>query len=128
MAKDQKNLFKDAEALGSIKTGPVIPEPVIEVAEPSTIISDPTAFQYAIGKAQMEMQEGGGDGVVEVSKELFSYLVKNQKTPYLTYGNPGVKVYLEGTREKCEIHDSLSAEDAYSRAVKERSQKVNSVV
>lgn len=128
MAKDQKTLFKDAEAMGNIKTGPVIPEPEAPMAHQTKVIDNPTDFQYAVGKAQMAMQEGDGEDYVEVSKELFEYLVKNQKTPYITYGDPGVKVYLEGTREACEERDRLSADDAYTRGVKERSRKVNGLI
>lgn len=128
MAKDQRNLFKDAEALGQLKSGPVVAEPVAETPHETKVIDNPNDFQYAIGRAQMAMQEGDGEDFVEVSEELFKYLVKNQKTSYLTYGSPGIKVYLAGTREACEIRDSLSAEDAYARGVRDRSHKVNSAI
>lgn len=128
MAKDQRSMFKDAEAAGQLKTGPVVPEPTAPMEHQAKIIDNPSDFQYAVGKAQMAMQEGDGGDYVEVSKELFEYLVKNQKTPYITYGDPGVKVYLAGTREACEERDKLSAEDSYARGVKERSRKVNGLI
>lgn len=128
MAKDQKNLFKEAEALGRLKSGPVMAEPTPEIPHESKVIDNPNDFQFAIGQAQMAMQEGEGEDFVEVSPELFRYLVKNQKTSYLTYGDPGIKVYLAGTREACEIRDSLSADEAYTRTMMERSRKSNSVV
>lgn len=128
MAKDQKTLFKDAEAVGQLKSQPVVPEPDAPKAHEAKIIDNPTDFQYAVGKAQMAMQEGDGEDFVEVSKELFEYLVKNQKTRYITYGSPGVKVYLAGTREECEITDSLSAEEYHTREIRARSNRVKSVI
>lgn len=97
--------FGIAESLGQIKTMPEIDEKVVALEEPKKIIDSPEEFRLAIGQAQME-----GEDSMEVGEKLFKYLLKNSKSPYLTYGDPGIKVYLAGTREKYEREDAMNAE------------------
>lgn len=121
---DKETVFKKAEALGQIVAGGFEPEAPKAPTFESEIISTPQDFTYAIGKAQMDMQEGGKD-YVEVTEELFKYLIKNQKTRYLTYGSPGVKVYLAGTKDECDLVDSMSVDENYNREIREKSRKAN---
>ena len=100
-----KDAFKDAEALGKINTMPELKHtPAVE--EPNTeVITDPTQFQMAIARAQFD----GIDHVI-VDKNVLMSLLRGNKGVSLTYGNPGVRVYLEGTKESCEDIEKLSAE------------------
>jgi len=97
--------FGIAESLGEIVTMPEINEAVVETKEPPTVIDNPEEFRMAIGQAQM-----AGEEYIEVGEKLFKYLLKNSKSKYLTYGDPGVKVYLQGTREKYDKEDNMTAE------------------
>lgn len=105
--EQEEKAFKKAEAIGQIKTMPkvkeVIPEAPLEQSE--AIIDSPDKFQFAIGNAQME-----GLDAIEVTEKLFKHLARNSKTKYLTYGKPGIKVFIEGTREEIEAEESMSAE------------------
>lgn len=111
--ENQKNIeqeeksFKKAEAIGQIKTMPKTKEVVPEVSfeQSEAIIDSPDKFQMAIGNAQMD-----GLDAIEVTEKLFKHLAKNSKTKYLTYGKPGIKVFVEGTRDAIEAEESLSAE------------------
>ena len=98
--------FGIAESLGEIRTMPEVEEQKLEAADVDPVIDDPQEFRIAIGTAQME-----GKTFVEVSERLFKYLVKNSKTNYITYGDPGVKVFLKGTREVIEKEDKMNAEE-----------------
>lgn len=85
----------------------------------AAVIDDPHSFQAAIAEAQME----GGDHVI-VSEKLFQFLLKKAKgNRYLTYGNPGIKVYCEGTKEACDVEDEMSAESYHNYIMKKEAQK-----
>lgn len=112
--------FKRAEALKHIKTLPSVPlKKVIEVL-PDEVVANPEDFQHAIGTAQMEKVDGTGKGYVIVSEKMFNYLVRNQVTPYLTYGDPGIKVYKEGTREHLESLERMTPEQYHEYIVKNK--------
>lgn len=120
--KDQKSIdFGKAEALGQVKTMPKAMEDKAEeiTGEDLTGIDSIDAFRIAVGNAQLEGLE-----YVEVSEKFFRYLVKNQKTPYLTYGDPGVKVFIQGTREVILAEESLNAEMYGDLKAKQRAQAV----
>ncbi len=108
MARNKKPMdeFDLAESLGEIRTMPEQPEIKIEVKEEDPLIDDPQEFRIAIANAQFNDTD-----FVEVSERLFKHLLKNAKTNYFTYGDPGVKVYLAGTRLKHEKEDKMNAED-----------------
>jgi hypothetical protein len=100
---------KEAEALGAIKTLPNFKEDQeIEYNEEPTakVIDSPREFEMAVANAQME-----GDEHIEVSERLFNHLVKKAKTPYLTYGKPGIKIFKEGTKEEIQRIEKMNAED-----------------
>ncbi len=101
-----QTVFKKAEALGEIKTHPVVQDQLPEVKEETEpVIDNPEDFRIALGNAQMDGKE-----FIEVSPKLYSYLLKNAKSPYITYGDPGIKVYKAGTREDIEREEAMSAE------------------
>lgn len=105
--KDKAKEFQNAEAAGHIKTMPASKANIVETKEEDfKVIDNPTDFQYAVGNAQMS-----GRTYLEVSDELFNYLVKNNNTQYLTYGNPGIKIFKEGTMEKILAFESLSPDE-----------------
>jgi hypothetical protein len=105
-----KNDLMDAEAMGQLKTMPSTKGQIIEKDLSKEVIDNPQDFQAAIGHAQM-----AGQDYVEVSDRMFSYLVKNSATEYLTYGNPGVKVFKEGTRDKIVEFESLNPDEQVRR-------------
>lgn len=97
--------LKRSEAQGHIKTLEEEPELPVTPIESTPDIDQPDDFRIAIGNAQME----GADSI-EVTERLFKYLVKNSKSRYITYGNPGIKVFMKGTRDEIEREESMSAE------------------
>lgn len=97
--------FGIAESLGQIMTMPEINEATIQPTKETSFVDTPEEFRMAIGALQMS-----GEDTLEVGPKLFKYLLKNSKTPYLTYGSPGIKVYLQGTKKECDRVDKLSAE------------------
>jgi hypothetical protein len=64
-------------------------------------INDLQSFQNAIASAQLNQDE-----FIEVDAKVFNYYVRDGKSKYFTYGNPGVRVYLEGMREQVEEEES----------------------
>jgi len=119
--KEQKT-FRDSEALKEIKPLPMVHEPKEKEKPEVEIIDDPESFRMAIGHAQMAKSEGTGDGCIEVSERMFKYLIRNQKTRYITYGDPGIKVYLAGTRAEMDKEDMMNCEE-YSKYMNEKRKK-----
>lgn len=64
-------------------------------------------FRLAVSQAQIE-----GIKHLTVSDKLFAYLTKNSNDLYITYGDPGLKLYREGLKDKAEKRDSRTAEQA----------------
>lgn len=109
-AEDLKtDIFRDAEALSKIKALPTAKEMSAPVVHRQEIIDDPGEFQSAVGRCQMTMHEDGKD-YIEVSERVYKYLLKNNISRYITYGDPGVKIYLAGTKEENDDIDRMSAE------------------
>jgi hypothetical protein len=107
LGKNKEKEMINAEANGQIKSMPVSKANIVEVEEVDVkVVDNPHDFNMAIGHAQM-----AGRDYLEVSEELFNYLVKNNQTDYLTYGSPGVKVYRAGTKEKIERLEKLSPDE-----------------
>ena len=108
------DLFKESESRGHIKSLKAKKEDPVEVTPTSELaIDNPEDFRMAIGNAQME-----GLDYIEVTEKLFSYLVKNNKTNYLTYGEPGIKVFKVGTREEIQRLENMSAEEHLNYTIK----------
>lgn len=116
---EKQKSFKQAEALGQIKTVAEVPEEAVEqqFEQSYSIIDSPDKFQSAIGNAQLDDLD-----YIEVEEKLFKHLVKNSKTKYLTYGKPGIKVYKRGTREEIEAEESMSAEAYHDLLGKRRAE------
>lgn len=120
MSKQRQIDLKTAEALGQIKTLPETPElPMVEETE-EAVIDNPQDFQIAIGNAQMD-----GADHIEVTERLFKHLIKGAKTKYITYGNPGIKVFMKGTRDKIEREESMNAEDYANHILKNKQANAN---
>ncbi len=73
------------------------------------IIANYQDFQAAVSKAQMQGEDG--DRYVEVTDVFFKLLTKGKNTPYISYGNPTVKVFREGTVDEIEKSESRSADE-----------------
>jgi hypothetical protein len=110
-----ENEFKKSEALGKIKTMPKIEEKAVVEIEKEKVIETPDEFRIAMGNAQMDDVE-----YIEVSEKLFKHLLKNHKSKFLTYGDPGIKVYVAGTREKYEAEEAMSADAYYEYSIREK--------
>ena len=123
MAKTPKETdtdLKEAQAVGHLKTMPEFRVLDEKVPEPGEVIDDPDSFRAAIGHAQM--LEEVGEKHVFVSERLFNFLLKQQakKSRYFTYGNPGIKVYREGTKESNDDIDNMSALDYHEYAARQK--------
>lgn len=82
----------------------------------SKVIDNYGDFQSAYSSCVM-------DGLEEiiVTEKFFAYLCKDRKSKSLTYGDPGVRVFIDGTQEKLMFEDSQTAEEAYVRDIREKS-------
>lgn len=105
MFKTTKDPFKKAEALGDLTTMPVM-ETMNQAQEPQKkpVVSNPEEFRTAQWEAQHD-----GTGYIEVTEELYKFIIKNNPTESFTYGNPGIRVFKEGTREKILSEEKKSA-------------------
>lgn len=73
------------------------------------VIANYQDFQAAVSKAQMQGEDG--DRYVEVSDVFFKLLTKGKPTPYISYGNPTVKVFRTGTIDEIEKGEARSADE-----------------
>ena len=89
-----------------------------QVEVKTNIASNPTEFHTMVGKAQMS-----DDRVVEVTEELFNFLLNGQKSDYIMHGNPAVRVYKVGTRDQIEYRESLSLDELMKLRAKEAQEK-----
>ena len=106
--------FKESEALGHIKTMPEHIETKPQTINEVEVIDDPEAFRMAIAQAQMD----GIDHVI-VSERVMKYLSRGHNITSLTYGDPGVRVYLVGTKEDTDRKERLTAEQFHEVQTKE---------
>lgn len=61
-----------------------------------------------------------GIGELTVSEKLFAYLCKDKNSRSLTYGDPGIRVFIDGTQEKLLIEEGQTAEEAYVRDIRKK--------
>lgn len=108
---DKAALKGALKPLKEAKTLPQVKEEKVEV------IDDPTEFQMAISKAQME-----GVDSLEVTERIFNWLIKNNKTASLTYGNPGVRVFKTGTKDSILNEEKMNAEDWHAVNIRRQRQ------
>lgn len=109
--------MKKAEVMGQIKTMPEYQETSVQVKEGKVAIDNPDDFKNALFDIQT-MIDDPKEKFVIVTEKLFNYLSKKHKTEYLTYGDPGIKVYKEGTKEDIDKKDNLSAEQYHNYMTK----------
>lgn len=64
------------------------------------------------------------DPYLEVTPEFFQALSKGTKTTYMTYGKPGIKVYIKGTKEGIDNEEKMSADEWRTRKILEKSGSV----
>lgn len=90
-------------------------QPLPSVAEPVVLKEDSwepaktrEEFFDAVQRAHAEERDW-----LEVTDEVFKMLVRNQKTNYLTYDSPGIKVFRVGTRDQILKEEAMTPE-AYS--------------
>lgn len=102
--KKQKDEFIEQAVLRKVETMQelVVLEP--EIPEQEKPAENPQEFSRAIAFAQAE-----GKKDIEVTQKMFEFLVKNNPTKYLTYGHPGVRVYVSGTKDKIEKEEKMDA-------------------
>lgn len=105
--------FTKAEALGHIQTMPELTEATKVEVPKSDVIDNPEDFRMAIAEAQM----AGADHVV-VSERVLKYLLRGNKSESLTYGEPGIRVFLEGTKDEIERVERFSAEQYHEHHIK----------
>lgn len=112
-----KNELRKAEAMGQIKTLPDKIETPVEVKEAKTAIDNPDDFKAALFDVQTDSEKFEEKFLI-VTEKLFNYLAKKHKTEYLTYGDPGVRVYKEGTKAGIDKKESLNAEQYHNLVTK----------
>lgn len=113
MSNKNKNEFRNAEALGHITTMPEVKEQPMVADTKSDVIDNPEEFRMAVANAQME----GVDHVV-VTEKVLKYLLRGNKSESLTYGDPGVRVFLEGTKDEIERVERMNAEQFHEHYIK----------
>lgn len=80
-----------------------LPETKPVEAKSDVVIDNPADFREALSQAQLHEVE-----YLVVSPKLFAYLSNNKETPWINYGEPCVRVYKEGTKDDCDVCESLS--------------------
>lgn len=83
-------------------------------------INNAMQFQMAIQNAQLK-----GYDYIEVETPFFRFLSQGLATPAITYGNPGVKVYEAGTREKIDLWEKYSLDDRLRAEVQAKVEGVS---
>lgn len=126
MSRSKQADFKQAEALGHIKTMPITAEaPKEEEAKADDVIDDPDSLRFAVANAQMD-----GVPYLFVSERVMQYIVRGKKDVSVTYGDPGVRLYVKGTKEGLDELESLPGEKFHERmteiAKQERVEKQRS--
>lgn len=82
-------------------------------AESTKVLDSYPDFQMAVSEAQLT-----GLDHLEVSHKLFKNLTKGIETNYLTWGQPGIKVYPEGTMKGIIEDEKMDAETHRNIAIK----------
>jgi hypothetical protein len=80
----------------------------------------PTELSAKLLEARQEIERArvSGDEYVEVPEDVFKFMTQGAETPFLTDGNPGVMVFVEGTREKLMSQGNMPAEVYYDKYIK----------
>lgn len=110
-----KDLF-EAEAIGQIHRGLEMPELAAEepkMPEAHEILDNPEQFRMAIGRAQLNSEK-----YVTISERLMQYLARG-KALSITYGNPGIRVYVDGAKEKLDKIEAMNSDQFHTHSVKQ---------
>lgn len=113
-----KDLF-EAEAIGQIHRGLEVPE--FEAVQPlmpsmDKVLDSPEEFRMAIGRAQLE-----GAPFITISDRLMTYLSRG-KDLSITYGNPGIRVYVEGAKDGLDKIERMNSDQFHTHSVKQKGQ------
>ncbi len=79
------------------------------------VIRDAHELDMAIANASMDGQE-----YLIVGDELMTRKCKNPKTPSITVGSPGVRLYREGHKIACDRIDDMNSEAFYTHDIATR--------
>lgn len=60
---------------------------------------------------------------IVVTQELFNYLCKDKTSKSLTYGDPGVRVFIEGTEGKLLAEENMPAHESYTKNILKKSSQ-----
>ncbi len=99
--------FKDAEALGKIKTTTEALEAILPVSideDEEKVFDDANEFRLAIGRAGID-----GASHLVISERLMRYLLKGRSDKSVMY--EGVRCYVAGAKEILDKEESMSAMD-----------------
>lgn len=59
-------------------------------------------LENAVQHIHRTIDEIDGEPVLELTQQFFTALTKGSKEKMMTYGSPGIKLYVEGEREEIE--------------------------
>lgn len=69
---------------------------------------------HALDAAMLNVQRGESKEYLEVTPDFFAALTKGTKTNYLTYGSPGIKVYVQGSKGDIDREESMTCEQKHA--------------
>jgi len=84
----------------------------------STAIDNYIDFEASVKHAQLEDIE-----YLEVTQKLMEKLMKDSEVESITYGKPGVRVFVEGARERILGQEALSTEEFRELEIKKAQEK-----
>lgn len=73
------------------------------------VVDSYEGFKQAIDEARAH-----GIDSIEVSEKVMKVISGQPKTKSITYGTPGIRVYLSGVRDQIDKEESMSAETYYN--------------
>jgi len=76
-------------------------------------IDTTSKVEQAIARAQQAPTLPGVHKYIEVTQEVFDHYMHGTKTAYFTRGDPGVRVYIKGTRDAIESRENRTTNDQF---------------
>ncbi len=64
--------------------------------------------------------EPGDEPPLEVTREFFEALTRGSQDDSITYGKPGIRIYVAGTKEATDAVESMNAEEFHNREIAKR--------
>lgn len=112
-----------APQVQTTKSGTSTNSDLAEILDPTDlllkVIDSPEEFRNAVSQAQMNNQD-----FLTVSPRMFKYLIKDEKLNSFTYGQPGIQVFKDGTREDVEREQDMSADYYYKHMSDKKAQSL----